>query len=728
IARVAQDSLFLKLFSVFMADIYREEGQLGLALQLAKATYREILKKPGREIFDALATLIDIHLAREEYDRALHYALAFKERTGSQGATGQQLRANRYLLAIYSRQDNYAQYHAIAREYYPIRDSLQSAAVLNQLAVLNQQIADSEREKEIVLLNASLDQAATKRFWLSVLGVLIVLILSLILYFRNRQLKTQRATILREQESTKTLADLNERLKRMDVLKNRWYTNISHEFRTPLTIIAGMTDQMIKAPEVWLEKGAQLVQQNTNKLLNLVNQMLDLRKLESDELKVHLVRGDVVSFLRYLSDSFRPYAQSQGLDLHFWSTEERIPMDHDPDKLLHIFSNLLSNAIKYTPTGGDIYLQLDRRKDQGQEQLEISVRDTGPGIAASEIPLVFDRFYQVDDAASRSGTGTGIGLHLTRGLVQLLGGQIGLRSEVGKGSTFRVHLPITLRAEVYGRSIGVSPPTIPFGPIAPGYPPSPSPAPSSDRPHLLIVEDQADVVTYLTSILEADYQLSIAEDGERGIEMALADVPDLIVSDVMMPRKDGYELCTTLKEDLRTSHIPIVLLTAKADSESRISGLQRGADAYLSKPFAPQELLVRLQQLLHLRRTLQERYAAIGSVERKAEAVASREEVFLQRMRALVEAHLSDPDLNMPRVCKALEMSRSQVYKKIKALTGRTPSQYIRSIRLHHARRLLQSSDLNVSEVAYEVGFSSPFYFSNVFLAEFGVRPNETRK
>ncbi|MEL6639509.1 MAG: response regulator, partial [Bacteroidota bacterium] len=327
-----------------------------------------------------------------------------------------------------------------------------------------------------------------------------------------------------------------------------------------------------------------------------------------------------------------------------------------------------------------------------------------------------------------SGTGTGIGLHLTRGLVQLLGGQIGLRSEVGKGSTFRVHLPITLRAEVYGRSIGVSPPTIPFGPIAPGYPPSPSPAPSSDRPHLLIVEDQADVVTYLTSILEADYQLSIAEDGERGIEMALADVPDLIVSDVMMPRKDGYELCTTLKEDLRTSHIPIVLLTAKADSESRISGLQRGADAYLSKPFAPQELLVRLQQLLHLRRTLQERYAAIGSVERKAEAVASREEVFLQRMRALVEAHLSDPDLNMPRVCKALEMSRSQVYKKIKALTGRTPSQYIRSIRLHHARRLLQSSDLNVSEVAYEVGFSSPFYFSNVFLAEFGVRPNETRK
>ncbi len=432
--------------------------------------------------------------------------------------------------------------------------------------------------------------------------------------------------------------------------------------------------------------------------------------------------------MRYLSDSFRPYAQSQGLDLHFWSTEERIPMDHDPDKLLHIFSNLLSNAIKYTPTGGDIYLQLDRRKDQGQEQLEISVRDTGPGIAASEIPLVFDRFYQVDDAASRSGTGTGIGLHLTRGLVQLLGGQIGLRSEVGKGSTFRVHLPITLRAEVYGRSIGVSPPTIPFGPIAPGYPPSPSPAPSSDRPHLLIVEDQADVVTYLTSILEADYQLSIAEDGERGIEMALADVPDLIVSDVMMPRKDGYELCTTLKEDLRTSHIPIVLLTAKADSESRISGLQRGADAYLSKPFAPQELLVRLQQLLHLRRTLQERYAAIGSVERKAEAVASREEVFLQRMRALVEAHLSDPDLNMPRVCKALEMSRSQVYKKIKALTGRTPSQYIRSIRLHHARRLLQSSDLNVSEVAYEVGFSSPFYFSNVFLAEFGVRPNETRK
>ena len=250
----------------------------------------------------------------------------------------------------------------------------------------------------------------------------------------------------------------------------------------------------------------------------------------------------------------------------------------------------------------------------------------------------------------------------------------------------------------------------------------------SDLPLLLIVEDNADVREYLIALLENHYQLLIATDGQQGIDQAIENVPDLILSDVMMPVKDGFELCDTLKNDERTSHIPIILLTAKADFESKMSGLEKGADVYLSKPFEPKELFVRLKHLLELRKKLQARYASFSVAPAISEKPLSIEDAFLQKIRTLLEKDLSDVDFGMPQLCQGLGMSRSQIYKKVKALTGHSPSQHVRSIRLHHAQNLLKTSDLNVSEVAYEVGFSSPSYFSDVFLEEFGVRPNETRK
>ena len=448
-----------------------------------------------------------------------------------------------------------------------------------------------------------------------------------------------------------------------------------------------------------------------------------------------------------MTESLKSYAETKGLTIHFISDEESLMMDFDADKITRIHSNLLSNAIKFTPVGGNIYIQLAERKTLSNNlpttnSLLLTIRDTGLGIQAEKLPHVFEQFYQIDDSSTRKGEGTGIGLTLVAELVKALQGDIQVKSTVGKGTSFTVQLPITNKAEIVNESIWTK--ETPFQMVAN------APATdlifvkednssTSEKPIVLIVEDNADVIHYLISCLKEFYNIEIAMNGEEGIEKALEEIPDLIVSDVMMPIKDGFELCQTLKSDERTSHIPIVLLTAKADIEARLEGLQRGADAYLSKPFHQDELRLILKNQLKLRKQLQTRLLQIPSspLAQDTSAVSKEktvqqhlqiEDIFLQKIRTIVEKDLSNNDLGMLQLIRGLGMSRSQIYKKVKALTGVSPTHYIRSIRLFHAQRLLKTSDLNMSEVAYKVGFSTPSYFSTAYLEEFGSSPNETRK
>lgn len=590
--------------------------------------------------------------------------------------------------------------------------------------------------------------------WWAYLGYAGLLALALAAYIRFRLHRR-----LVEQEAL--------RLRELDEFKNRFFTNITHEFRTPLTIILGNLEiekleigkfkRLDDSPRIsqflhFLTSKNALLKRNSENLLRLINQILDLVKLENNSLTINYVQGDILAYLRYLTESLHSLAQTRGVRLHVQSLEAEIVMDYDPERILQLAHNLLSNAIKFTPSGGEVVLEIGvsdiRNREIGRlgqagnfpvsqsPHLQLSVRDTGTGIPPEALPYIFDRFYQAENLEKAKAGGTGIGLALTRELVQAMGGHIHVESAVGQGTTFTVTLPIHHRAAAAslvavrseqgarGNSQGAI-----------------GDASSSQHPSLLITEDNPDVMEYLAACLGEHYQLDFAYDGRAGIERALETVPDLIVSDVMMPEKDGFEVVQTLKNDERTSHIPIVLLTAKADVESRIAGLRRGADAYLAKPFHREELLVTLVKLLELRRKLQERYSRLGigrlgsggeisnvQILVPSAVAADPEDAFLQKVRALVEEDLSNSEWDMQYLEQALAMSRSQVFRKVKALTGKSPSQFVRSIRLHHGRRRLLETGLTVSEIAYEVGFSSVKYFSDAFVEEFGERPTQVRE
>lgn len=402
-------------------------------------------------------------------------------------------------------------------------------------------------------------------------------------------------------------------------------------------------------------------------------------------------------------------------------------MDYDPGKIQTIFSNLVGNAIKFTQDAGEVVITVDGgRQTVDGGFLGVIVKDNGVGIPQEQLPFIFDRFYQVDDSATRKGEGTGIGLALTKELVKLLKGQIEVESREGQGATFTVWLPVRQEAprtmdlpEVEVVSLIKSATTIDT---------TVGPSNGQGRPVALLIEDNVDVLNYLKACIQDNYQVEIANNGKAGIEKAIGLVPDIIISDVMMPEKDGFEVCATLKQDERTSHIPIILLTAKADETSRRAGLQQGADAYLVKPFDKAELEIRLQKLIQLRQRLKEKYsrADLETVNIKKEQ--DPELLFLKKLETVILDNLSDDDFRVePDLCRAMMMSRPQLYKKLKALKDQSPSQFVRNIRLQQARKLLLTTRLPIGEIAGQVGFREHSYFTQVYLEAYQETPSDTR-
>ncbi|MCO6480754.1 MAG: helix-turn-helix domain-containing protein [Phaeodactylibacter sp.] len=520
-----------------------------------------------------------------------------------------------------------------------------------------------------------------------------------------------------------------DKLKELDSFKSRLYTNLTHEFRTPLTVILGMAEQIKKAPHQHLDDGVELIRNNGKNLLQLINQLLDLSKLESGAFQLQLQQGDVVPYLRYLAESFQTYANSRNLSLRFHTSLESLVMDYDPEQLKQVVTNLISNAVKFTPSGGEVTV----RAKEEDKQLFLEVSDNGVGIDQEKLPYIFNRFYQADSSTTRRGEGTGIGLAHTQELVKLMGGDIAVESQLGKGTTFTISLPIrhTAEPEGYaGAQMEEAPTpltTLPAAEETFRRPPSTVHRPLfASLPHLLLIEDNPDVVTYLRSCLSDFYQLDVAYNGLIGIEKAIENIPDLIISDVMMPEKNGYEVCDTLKNDERTSHIPIILLTAKADASSKITGLRRGADAYLAKPFDREELLVRLAKLVERQQRMVAYFSARAPIPEVKKEDVQVEDEFIQKVRRIIEQHYKDEDFGLPQLCQKIRMSRSQLYRKLKALTGASPSDFIRSYRLNKARDLLETSGLNVSEVAWEVGYKDVAHFSRSYQEAFGFPPSAT--
>ena len=523
----------------------------------------------------------------------------------------------------------------------------------------------------------------------------------------------------------------SDRLKEMDSLKTRFYTNISHEFRTPLTVIMGIADQIKENPDRWLFKGPGKITEQSQSLLYLVNQMMDLSKLEAGAMSVNLKQGDIVGYLKYLVESFQGIAESKHINLRFTAEKNEFYMDYDADKLMHIMTNLLSNALKFTPEDCDVLVSVGLGdSDETQNILRIMVKDTGIGIPADQLSCVFERFYQAEYNAGFNNRGSGLGLSLTRQLVNLLKGTISVQSDLGKGAEFTVELPIS-RTSPMAEDHGMSN-------IKPAFVKFPSDSKkvittelvednqNDELPILLLVEDNRDVVEFLADILDSNFNVHVANNGKEGLEKALLFVPDIIVSDVMMPEMDGFELLENLKNGMSTSHIPVVLLTARANFESKIMGLEKGADAYLAKPFSTIELIAVLNNLMENRKKMQQKLAGYWVYKTPKRISSMKPELsFLQKLHEIVDANLQDENFDIQLLCNMIGMSRSQLYRKFKALTNQSLGKFIRSMRLENAKHLIEVLGLNVSEAAYASGFKNLSHFSYIFKEEFGYSPSE---
>ncbi len=511
------------------------------------------------------------------------------------------------------------------------------------------------------------------------------------------------------------------KLREINEAKNRFFTNITHEFRTPLTVIQGMSDLIDKNPEEWLKEGISRIRSNSNVLLRLVNQMLDLARIESGLMPVRPVLGNINAFVVYVTELFGSVARIREVTLVDEVDREPFEMDYDPDKILQILSNLLSNALKFTGKGGIV--KVTARVDARDSFYTISVSDTGSGISPENLPHVFDRFFQGKPTPGEQ-QGSGLGLFHARELVELLNGRITAESIPGEGSVFSVELPVTRNAppgEISdsGRIEKQVRIYLPVTHVLPQPEEAEAPA-ANGLPLMLMVEDSPDVSRYLGAIMKHEYQVVMAENGKTGYEKALSLVPDIILSDVMMPEMDGIEMLEKVKGDFRTSHIPVVMLTAKADVDSRLEGLDKGADAYLAKPFSEKELHIVLKNLVESRRKLHERYGRVDRLPESSAGEFQMEDAFMAKVRMIMEANLEDEEFGISRLCSELAVSRAQLYRKFKSLSNHTIADYFKLLRLEKAMILLTTTPMNVTEVAYAVGFKNLSHFSREFTHHFG--------
>ncbi len=626
--------------------------------------------------------------------------------------------------------------------------------------------------------------------WWAVLLFLVLLVsgMYLVVFLRSRKLQREKKTLenvveerTREvheknrqlEQQTLELTQQSAKLEELDEMKSRFFANISHEFRTPLTLIMGPMEQMAaESSDKKQKENLSLMQRNTRRLLRLINQLLDLSRLDCGKNKLRAARQDIIPFLKGIIASFQGLARELRLFLDFQSGQDSIFLYFDAAKMEDVIANLLINAVKFTPRGGKIAVSvfIGGEGESGAggtgsvfadsvppDRIGISVRDTGIGISQEQLPHIFDRFFQVRRGEEGAGEhGAGIGLALAKENVLLHRGKINVHSGKEKGAEFIIILPIG-REHFSGNEIADSPaePVEPGGngklrsfvpedllsvgvdegegegEIETGSGPDTGchvPGEANGGPEkdvILVVEDNAEMRAYISKPLEHYYTVAEAVDGEEGIKKAREIIPDLIVSDIMMPGVDGYRLCRELKRDVGTSHIPIILLTAKASEDSHVRGLGTGADDYMTKPFSTRILLSRIGNLIELRRQMQLRIQRRNQLLPTEISVSSADDKFLKEFNSIIEKNFGDEDFDVEMICKKLQLSRATVFRKIKALTGEPPNQHILSYRLERGAQLLRKDFGNITDVAMAVGFSSPAYFSRCFKEKFQQSPRE---
>lgn len=622
---------------------------------------------------------------------------------------------------------------------YQRENRLSSALVTrdNARVLLMQNDETMRQQDHLATLRSRIDKAAddfnTQRGYLLVLLFFVVLLvvacgLAVRAYVAKARINRQLNASMDQQRQ------MTEEMERMTQTQLQFFTNVSHELRTPLTLIAGPTDQLLEDDTV---QGAhrmmlEMVRRNTRILIQLVGEILDFRKVQNNKAHLHLNRFALQRELATWANDFRAVAARRKITIAVDASGvgQDAVIIADRDKLEHIYFNLMSNALKYTPEGGRITTALC----YDGKQYVLSVSDTGKGIEAEALPHLFDRFYQARGAVG----GTGIGLSLVKAYVDLHHGDIRVESNVGEGTRFFISLPATQPGYDPAKDREARP-VAERELVDDSYVPEDINAKEAadritnaedfdaDRPLVLIIDDNNGMRAYLRSILKDRYNVSEAADGRQGLEKARREVPKLIVCDVMMPVMDGLEFTRQLKEDIATSHIPVVLLTARSLPEQREKGYETGADSYLTKPFSGQVLLSRIDNLLRSRTLLRSLFSGDKAEAAEEERLCSQDKTFVTRLREIIQQHLADSDFSVERLGEEIGLSRVQLYRKVKVLTGKTPVELLRKARLMKARTMVTTTDRSIAEIAYATGFTSPSYFNKCFKDEFGVSPGGMR-
>lgn len=559
----------------------------------------------------------------------------------------------------------------------------------------------------------------TPPFWATSYAIIIYIILSIaiFIYILKRYQRRTQKKILKEKE----IYEQEQKIK-LDLMKFQFFTNISHEFRTLLTLILTPLETLIKQQsDMVLKKKLDSIYQNAHLLLSLVNQLLDFRKLEIKGEKVLFKTGNIIQFIKDIYLQFKELSTTKNIDFTLETSVDYLLINYDHDMMYKIINNLLSNAFKFTPQNGHIQLTVNKADRNDKEYIMIEVSDTGCGIDEKDLPHIFERFYQIKD--DNAPAGSGIGLHLVKEYARLHNGDITVSSQINIGSTFTVYIPVDLpktndknhQEEEEKNGTGE-------GDIIPDT------KEKDDRKKLLVVEDNDEFRNYLTEQLSECYRVIDAPNGEEAEKLILSEYPDLIISDLMMPKMDGIELCQRVKSNIQTSHTPFILLTAHTSDESKMEGYEAGADSYISKPFSFELLCIRIKKLIEQQENRKMLFHKTIEITPSSITTTSLDEELVRKALNFVEENIDNPEYSIEDLSKDLGLSKTHLNRKLQSIVDLTPLQFIRSIRLKRAAQLLTNSQYNINEISYMVGFNTLKYFNSHFKEEFQMTPSQYRE
>jgi signal transduction histidine kinase/DNA-binding response OmpR family regulator len=694
----------------FLKDFDNSKKYLDIAIEQSKRS------KNNRFLNHASNELMDLYYEHGLYDKALEIGKKLALRAKNGDNLKNKIDIKRNLSEIYAAKKNFPIAYQLLLESKTLSDSIFDVEKIQEQAEVENRIAIAEKDKKLLIQEKELAQKNNQQ------NQLIAILLGL--FFASSAIFLWYRYRLKKKELEKTqLAAINK-------MKSQFFTNISHELRTPLTLITGPINQVLEETENKNHHQLlSLVQRNSQKLKQLINQLLDFSKIEANKLKLQAIQQDILPLAKGIFESFQSLAEQKNIQLNFKSSHSTIPLYFDADKMETILTNILSNALKFTATDGSIYFAIHQKENI----VEMSIQDTGIGIPAAQLPFIFDRFYQTDQSASREYEGTGIGLALTKELIQLHDAQIQVSSQIGKGTTFLLQFPIIkTRAIVHQltdrqslKSIKPQQVKIKKKQVARTSNRKKNPTKSKKKPLVLIIEDNEDVRFFIRQGLEQDYRIAEAINGVDGFQLASELLPDLVLSDIMMPKMNGYDLTTQLKKQVITSHIPIILLTAKTTRSEKLTGLSTGANDYLIKPFDRKELKFKIQNLIAIQRQKQSYLKAHLVSETTAIVENSMDKQFLEKAYAILKQNLDNELFGVEDFAKAINMSTTHLNRKLRALCDKSSRQFILAYRMEKAAAALKNKTGTIAEISAQVGFSSPTYFSKVFKNYFGVTPKK---